>query len=162
MSEPRGRANEHHGAEQYSDDELVAALAEHLEIAEPVPPGADTIIDTAFSFLTAEDELAALLSNSLVGADGMRGDSAAHTILYGFDDLEVEIHIEPGSPATGQIIPPGPVDVSLQHRHGGEIETTGLAADDVGRFLLPVDLALFRLRVERGGATAFWTPWTVL
>lgn len=149
-------------AGEHTDDALLDALGAHLDDVEPLPADADTIIDAAFSFLTAEDELASLLDDTLAGADGMRGDSDAHTILFGFDGLQVEIHREPDGQATGQVLPPGPASLSLQHRSDTAVHTVGIETDDVGRFVLPPNLVLFRLRIERHGSRAFWTPWTVL
>ena len=58
--------------DRWDDDALLDSLRDALEHTEPAPANVDQVIDTAFSIMDVDEEIAELLDDSLVGASGKR------------------------------------------------------------------------------------------
>ena len=151
--------------DRWDDDALLDSLRDALEHTEPAPANVDQVIDTAFSIMDVDEEIAELLDDSMVGASAMRGEDTARTLSFAAGSVQLELHREPGGSLTGQVFPPQPAEVLLQRRSSWSARsgaTDEIEVDEHGRFLLPSHLVVFRVRVHVAGATPFWTPWTEL
>lgn len=138
------------------DDALLDRLADLLDRDEPVPDDAVEAAYAAFDFAFPDDELAALVYDSLVadGAVTMRGiemTQEAETRLLTFANDRLTLDVEllgDGYTIVGQMTP---VDVShsafrLENENG---KTVGVHADHLGRF---------RISLIGGGAFRFRVP----
>lgn len=146
----------------YDDDMLLDDLRHALAgsrspAAEQMAAGARA----AFSFLTMDEELAALSYDSLqdsglVGAG--RAPTAARTVVFESGTVSVEMDITDEG-IVGQVIPSDGARVSAEAPDGTRTE---IATDELGCFTLPTPgRSAVRLHVSVAGASAV-TEWTHL
>ena len=152
---------------QAAREETFARLAELVRKRDPIP--ADVFASARFSFQlrSVDDELAALVYDSIVDDDllaGVRsGGLATRQLTFAARELVIEVEISGGSEraVTGQVVPPQAAEVELRHRTG----STEAATDELGFFqysALPDGPVSFRCRPTRDGADAVATSWVTL
>jgi hypothetical protein len=138
-------------ATMHDDDALLAALGEALAAARR-PDQERLIADAqeAFSFLSIQDELAALTFDSLWEdklESATRSLADVRTLVFDSAELSLEIEIS-GDGFVGQVTPPTPALIEVERPDGSrtEIETDALGSFTlVARGSGPV-----RFRVSRG------------
>ncbi len=140
------------------DDELITELRAAAAALDPVPEGVIDAATAAWTWRTIDAELAELTYDSWTDDKELAGVRGAATLaptsrLLSFEArdvaLELEIVIEGDQRRlVGQIVPPQPGVVEVQHRRGTEL----VEADVVGRFAVAsIAPGLFRLAVRPSG-----------
>ena len=145
---------------EWSDDELLRELRGALR--EP-PVGEESIraAQAAFTWRTVDDDLEILALDAgreLAGAGQVRGTGTDSPVTLAFrgERLGVEVEIDGGG-LVGQLIPPGPGQVTLM-TPGGPQATAH--TDEIGCFTLPrPPSGPMRLDCQRG-SDRFATEWT--
>jgi len=120
-----------------NDDELMRDVGQALR-TEPVEERILVAARAAFTWRTMDAELdliGVLYDSHLDEAALVRGNSpgAPRTLVFHGDDLGVEIEVS-DTGIEGQLIPPGPGEVSLLTADGTHATVT---ADEVGCFTFP-------------------------
>ncbi|MEO6156313.1 MAG: hypothetical protein ABIQ39_01650, partial [Ilumatobacteraceae bacterium] len=118
-----------------SDDDLSRLLADALERTEPVPADAVDAAYAAIEMADLNDELAALVFDSSVGADSatMRSADVDVRLLSFVNDhltLDIELHHD-GQTIVGQVTPADVQQVEIQ---SFDATTTQVVVDHFGRF----------------------------
>lgn len=163
--------------DEWSDDELLARLADYLRTTDPVPshliaaakasidaPPLDPDLvdvdwDAAAAELALDHGLARLVFDSaLADPAALATRSAAHGRALTLVAAELTIELEISRDVLyGQLIPAAPGDVRLRTLAG---EITVGRVDDVGRFTLPGAIAEpFRLRCHTDSGVRVSTVW---
>jgi hypothetical protein len=139
-----------------TDDELLAALAEARRGAAEVPERIREIGRSAYAWRTVDAELAALSTDTPVGA---RAEQAAvRALTFAARDLTIEVEITDDA-LHGQVVPPRPGEIELRDRTG---VVAAARVDDVGWFVLgPVPRGMFRLHLRAGDAVVV-TEWITI
>jgi len=75
--------------DRWDDDALLDSLRDALEHTEPAPANVDQVIDTAFSIMDVDEEIAELLDDSMVGASAMRGEDTARTLSFAAGSVQL-------------------------------------------------------------------------
>ncbi|HEU4422027.1 MAG TPA: hypothetical protein VFR67_05730 [Pilimelia sp.] len=144
------------------DDELMRDVRQALR-PEPIDERILDAARAAFAWRTVDAELELiriLYDSQLEEAVGVRGrpPSIPRTLVFQDDDLGVEIEISDAG-IEGQLIPPGPGEVSLQTAEGTPATTT---ADEVGCFAFPTP-SRGPIRLECSlGTRRFTTQWITI
>jgi hypothetical protein len=150
--------------EAWEDDgELLAALREVAEAADPLP---DLVSEAARASLTwrrIDAELAELVQDS-AGAElaGVRSEQASRLVTFaaGPVTIDMEIIISGDSRRLiGQLTPS--VATELEVRHAGKRSTMTVSVDDLGRFIAdPIEPGVVSLvATPAGAATPIATTW---
>lgn len=137
------------------DDALLAALAELLHTRQEPPADLVQIGKELFAWRTVDAELAAVSFDSLVDAGAsVRADDESRMLVFAAGEHAVDVEVLDGPAGRrliGQLTPPGPAEVRLRTM----AEVVHTAADDLGRFVLPLgppSVAALRWTVPGGGA----------
>ena len=144
------------------DDELLRDVGQALRTA-PVDERILEAARAAFTWRTVDAELeliGVLYDSDLDDPVLVRGQppSTPRTLVFQDDDLGVEIEIS-DTGMEGQLIPPGPGEVSLQTAGGAR---TTAAADEVGCFAFPPP-SRGPIRLECSlGTRRFTTEWITI
>lgn len=93
-----------------AEDELLAALADLIERADPPPESVRRSGLAAFSWRTVDVELAELSGESMTA--GVRSASDERLLTFTGGGLQIEVSVSDGT-LRGQIRPPTPETVSL-------------------------------------------------
>jgi hypothetical protein len=140
-----------------SDDWLVANLSSMFEVTEPVPEDALAAAYAAFGLGDLDQQLAALVFDSLAtaGAPAMRSADTDVRLLSFVNDnmtLDVELHAD-GRTVVGQLTPPAGPEATVETEGGDEVT---LDIDAFGRFRVSIDEGrIIRFRVPG----QLVTPW---
>jgi hypothetical protein len=146
-------------ARLYDDDSLLVALGEALAAARH-PEQERLIADAqeAFSFSAIQDELAALVFDSLWENKldtASRSVADVRTLVFESSELSLEIEISEDG-FVGQVTPPGRVEVEAERADGQRSRAT---TDDLGMFTLTsLGAGPVRFHLRRDGATTV-TDW---
>lgn len=145
---------------------LLVELRSLINRVDSVPDRVDEAARAAYTWRTIDAELAELTRDSLVDeADvhGVRSSDGPRLLSFESSRLSLELEVadlgRQGRRLVGQLVPPGPAAIEVEHA-GGRIET---AADELGRFVvegLRPGPARVRCRVDDG--TEIETEWTQL
>ncbi len=125
-------------SEDWSDDELLATLAEATRRAGEPTGTMAAAADAAFSWRTIDAELAALTYDSTEDEAVLVRDAGTTSRQLAFESegLGVELELTPDG-LVGQLVPPAPGDVTLLGPAGElvsvEADTLGLFRFDGGR-----------------------------
>jgi hypothetical protein len=145
------------------DDRVVRELADLLDRLDPVPPRVVAAARASLAWRDRAAIVAELIADSAAAAPaGVRGPGPARLLSFHADGLDIEVEvgrIGPRHQLTGQLLPPGPARVRVDHG-GGRAETV---ADEWGRFVVDgVGPGPLRLRCEPAGRDGppVATPWT--
>jgi hypothetical protein len=142
------------------DDALLAVVGRSLD-HDPsgdvpadldVPADAVAVARAAFELRALDDELAALVHDSLVDESLLvRHDATASRLLsYATSRLSLDVELEPdGRTLIGVVAPGGAASVEIETASTVERTTT----DDLGRFRIELAPGWCRIRVRVGGAT---------
>ena len=148
---------------QWSDDELLAQLAEAQAVAESVPREFIQAGKAAYAWRNIDAELAELVYDSALEAHAGASVRAeqAHLRAFTFTSSALTIEIEVTDKAMlGQVVPvqAGEVEV-LTPAGSAQVEPI----DDVGCFTVrPVPVGSFRLNCRTDGGTVISTGWLSL
>ena len=141
-----------HQADERTDDELLAALAELAAGADPAPVELRDAARAVFTWRTIDAELAELAYDSesdddrLVGVRGAPGDVRRLTFVGPELTVELQVAVDAPRRVTGQLVPPQPARIEFRRLN----ETIEVHADEVGRFRLPsLEPGALSLRCER-------------
>jgi hypothetical protein len=144
---------------------LLVELQSLMSRLDPVPKTVDEAARAAFAWRTIDAELAELTRDSLLedAPAGVRGAEGARMLSFESPSLSVELEVadlgQQGRRLVGQLVPPGPASIVVDHA-GGRVDA---AADELGRFVvdgLRPGPARVRCRVAGGGEIA--TEWAQL
>jgi hypothetical protein len=144
---------------------LLAELQSLMKRLDPVPEAVDEAARIAFTWRTIDAELAELTRDSLLedAPKGVRGAEGARMLSFESPRLSVELEVadlgQQGRRLVGQLVPPGPASIVVDHA-GGRVDTS---ADELGRFVvdgLRAGPARLRCRVADGAEIE--TEWTQL
>ena len=140
----------------HDDDELTAAVASMLDIAEAVPDDAVEAAYAAVDLGTLHEELADLVFDSAdeSALAAMRAVDFETRLLSFVNDhltLDVELHAD-GLTIVGQITPAGPGGLDVERFDGSSVAAE---VDEFGRFRVHVPHGPIRLRV----VGRLVTPW---
>jgi hypothetical protein len=130
---------DHRTAHDWDDDEvLLADLARGLRDVTPLAERVAQQARGALAWRSFDaDLLVATLSfdSALAGAGQTRGpDDGNRLLVFHAAPLSVELELQ-SDRLVGQLVPPGPGDVTLEWADGG---TTRVDADELGFFLVPL------------------------
>lgn len=136
------------------DDALMESLTGVFEAFDPVPDSARRFALESRRLLSLESELAEIVADSLVGADGSRSGRRARTLELASAGLVIRLECD--DEVAGSIDPfvVGTV-VSVQHVDG---RSEQLEVSDSGFFLFEAPRTVFRLAVV-GDSTSVSTDW---
>jgi hypothetical protein len=139
-----------------SDDWLTHQLAAMLDIAEPVPDDALDAAYAAFQMGDLDQQLAALVFDSLesAGAPALRAAGTDVRLLSFANDhmtLDVELHAD-GRTLVGQLTPAVATGAAVELDNGSEV---ALDLDQFGRFRVSIDEGRIRFRIPGH----LVTPW---
>ncbi len=110
----------------------LALLRRGLDQADPVPDRVVRAAEAAWTWRTIDAELASLTHDSLADQQlAMRGSDDVRTLTFESPRVAVEVEVGGDRSLAGQIVPPRPANVDLQHR-GNTIAT--VQADEAGMF----------------------------
>jgi len=149
-------------------DEFWAELRAVAARADPVPPHVVQAALASLSWRDPDAALAQLVADTLVTGTpaGVRGGGAPRLLTFATDEVTIEVEAGPtehGLRLVGQIVPPGPATVRVDHRGG----STTAEADHLGRFMVdgiapgPVRLTCAPASND-GDAAPTRTSWTLL
>ena len=145
-------------------EETFRRLGELVQMRDAVP--ADVLESARFSFelRSVDDELAALVYDSVVDTDLLAsvrsGGTASRQLTFASREIVLELEVPDGRSrgVIGQVVPPQPAEIELRHRTG----TTSVASDELGCFELPVvpeGPVSFRCRSSQGAGETIATSW---
>jgi hypothetical protein len=144
-----------------SDDQLAGTLTGLIADLDPVPPQVLAAASGSLAWRDPDAALAVLIADSATAEPaGIRGEPPRLVTFEAGDvtvDLEVTTHTGRVR-AVGQLAPPQPAQVSIEHLRGA----AQVVADRLGRFVVE-DLPVGHLRVRVTGADrrAICTEWFV-
>jgi len=121
----------------------------------PVPAGVTAAAVTAYSWRTADAEIAGLTHDS-----GFRHGSGRRRLRFASPGLTVEVEVGVDE-MVGRVVPPGPGNVELR----GPRDRAVVSVDRRGGFTVPVPTGAFSLRCGRGSTdtqTVVVTDWVTL
>jgi hypothetical protein len=138
------------------DDVLQAVLARSLRATDPTPADAIAVAKAAAGLGRADDELAVLVSDSLVG-EGVavrREVGESRLLTYATPRLTVDLELgADGHTLMGQIMPTGRYALELEMADA----VIQASTDEIGRFRLELGPGWCRVRV-RGSEGSMVTP----
>jgi hypothetical protein len=139
-----------------SDDWITQQLAAMLDVAEPVPDDALDAAYAAFHMGDLDQQLAALVFDSLesAGAPALRAAGTDVRLLSFANDhmtLDVELHAD-GRTLVGQLTPAVDTGAAVEIDNGSEVP---LELDQFGRFRVSIDDGQIRFRIPGH----LVTPW---
>lgn len=163
--------------EDWSDEELLARLADYLRAAEHIPPHLIAAAKAAITELHLDPDLATwdadlaelclghgvarpAFDSALAGgaASPARSPDAVRALTFVAAELTIELEIRPDA-LTGRLLPPTPAEVRV-HTLGGDVLTA--PADRLGRFVLRGAVSgPFRLHCRNGSGLDVSTTWIV-
>ncbi|HZN74239.1 MAG TPA: hypothetical protein VFC00_21430 [Micromonosporaceae bacterium] len=125
--------------------------------ADPVPAA---VLEAALEALRWRDPdaaLAQLIADSATAGMpvGIRSGGQPRLLTFAAGDLTIEVEVSPDGPTirlVGQLVPPGPARVRVDHRDG----TVEVDADQIGRFIAP-GVVPGPVRLSCQGTTTEWT-----
>ena len=128
------------------DSKILELLRTGLDQADPVPERVHRAAEASWTWRTIDAELASLTHDSSVDPEPalMRGSDKVRSLTFESPRVTVEVEVSGDRSLTGQIVPPQPAQVDLQHR--GEVVASAVA-DEAGMFFLdelptgPISLA---------------------
>jgi hypothetical protein len=145
---------------------LLVELRRLINRADAVPDRVDDAARAAYTWRTIDAELAELTRDSLVDADdvhAVRSGDGPRLLSFESPRLALELEVadlgRQGRRLVGQLVPPGPAAIVVEHA-GGRVETE---ADELGRFVvegLRPGPTRVRCRVDDGAGIE--TEWTQL
>jgi hypothetical protein len=144
---------------------LLVELQRLMSRLDPVPETVDEAARVAFTWRTIDAELAELTRDSLLeeAPAGVRGAEGARMLSFESQRLSVELEVgdlgQQGRRLVGQLVPPGPAAIVVDHA-GGRVDAE---ADELGRFVvdgLRPGPARVRCRIADGAEIE--TEWTQL
>jgi hypothetical protein len=153
------------------DEQLLAALREVLDTADPPPPWCAELAKASFALRTIDAELATLSEDSgLAGAPltrgaGVRTVSAPRLAVFDADGLSVEIEVSPAARAgwwqlVGQLMPPATAMVGVRRPPDDRTQVT---ADGLGRFMIDeLPAGPLSLAIEVEGRQTVVTEWITI
>jgi hypothetical protein len=114
---------------------VLELLRDGLDQTDPVPERVRSAAEAAWTWRTIEAELASLTHDSLAESEPslMRGADDIRSLTFESPRVTVEVELSGGGSLTGQIVPPQPARVDLQH--GGATVASAIA-DGSGVFFL--------------------------
>jgi hypothetical protein len=144
---------------------LLVELQSLMKRLDPVPETVDEAARAAFTWRTIDAELAELTRDSLLeeAPAGVRGAEGARMLSFEAATLSVELEVadlgQQGRRLVGQLVPPGPAEIVVDHA-GGRVEA---AADELGRFVVDgLRPGPARVRCRVSGGAEIETEWTQL
>jgi hypothetical protein len=149
--------------DSWSDEELLAALAQALRARQAVPPEFVEAGKNAFAWHNIDAELAQLTYDSSRASDqaiGVRAEAASiRALTFTSARLTIELEVAQDS-LIGQVVPPQAGTISVQPGSG---EQTVVPADDIGCFSIhPIPSGSFRLRCRTATGIEAVTGWITL
>ena len=152
--------------ERRDDNDLLEALGEAIEAAQPMPASVLSLGRAAWDARALDAEFAELVGDSLLDEDragdrlAIRGTTQPRLLSFAAGDTAIEIEVELQADGSrrllGQLVPPGPATVSFER----EAITEDVPADEGGRFELgDVTPGPARLRVQRASDSPLATAW---
>ncbi len=140
------------------DDQLLARIAEMLEMADPMPDAVVEAAKAVFTWRTIDAELAALQFDSATEElVGVRSAETVRQLTFAADDLEIEVTVL-SDRIVGQLVPPQPGEITLRDRSGESSAQT----DGLGRFTIErIPRGPVRLTCGLADRTV-QTEWTIL
>jgi len=149
--------------QDWTDDELLAALAAALDARQAVPAEFVAAGRSAFAWRNIDAELAQLTYDSVRDtelAEATRAEPASiRALTFSSPHLTIELEVTPDS-LVGQIVPVQEAAIEVQPRDGAPAR---VAADEIGCFLIhPVPGAPFRLRCRLASGAEVLTGWITL
>jgi len=139
------------------DRHLLMDLEAALRTANAVPERFLDIGKGAFSWRTADAELAELAGDSAAAPAGTRARGGHRALSFDAGHLTVEVELAPDG-LLGQLVPPQPGTVELAEPGGTRASAE---IDDVGWFALrPPPEGLFRLRIRTAEGRIVHTEWS--
>lgn len=98
-----------------SDEALLGLLGEALAASEPVPEHVLAGARAAWTWRTVDEELAALVFDSVLETSGVRSESTARQLTFRRGDAEIEVMVvdDTSRRVVGQLVPPQSVAVHL-------------------------------------------------
>jgi hypothetical protein len=152
-------------AENWDDDELLAALGSALAAREAVPRTFIEAGQAAFAWRDIDAELARLTYDSAQGAEpepALRAgpeDASVRALTFASAHLTIELEVTPDS-LVGQVIPVQAASLEVQLQDG---PATAFPADEIGCFSIrPVPAAPFRLYCRTQSGPDVVTGWVTL
>lgn len=144
---------------------LLAELQDLMKRLDPVPEPVNEAARIAFTWRTIDAELAELTRDSLLedAPVGVRGAEGARMLSFESARLSLELEVadlgQRGRRVVGQLVPPGPASIVVDHA-GGRVDTS---ADDLGRFVVDgLRAGPARLRCRVADGREIETEWTRL
>jgi len=144
------------------DDQLIAALGDAIQHADPVPERVLAGARAAFTWRTIDAELAELVFDSATELTGVRSEVMPRQVTFQAPGVEIEVMvIENGQRRiVGQLVPPS--EVTVQLASGDSVAET--QTDQLGRFtfndVLPGPVRLSVL--GSSGEDVVHTEWVLL
>jgi hypothetical protein len=151
---------------KHDDGELLLVeLQSLMSRLDPVPEAVDDEARSAFAWRTIDAELAELTRDSLLedAPAGVRGAEGARMLSFESPSLSVELEVadlgQQGRRLVGQLVPPGPASIVVDHA-GGRVDA---AADELGRFVVDgLRPGPARVRCSVAGGREIATEWAQL
>jgi hypothetical protein len=144
---------------------LLVELQRLVNRLDPVPEAVDEAARVAFTWRTIDAELAELTRDSLLEETpaGVRGAEGARMLSFESPRLSVELEVadlgQQGRRLVGQLVPPGPATIAVDHT-GGHVDA---AADELGRFVVDgLRPGPARVRCRMADGAEIETEWTQL
>jgi hypothetical protein len=148
-------------------EETFRRLAALVSVKDSVPEDVRTSARLSFEFRSLDDELAALVYDSMIDDDllaGVRsGGSSTRQLTFASSSIVLELEVSDGASRSvvGQVVPPQPAEVVLRHRTG----VAPISTDDLGWFQVP-DVpdgpVSFRCSLGDRSADSVTTSWVTL
>jgi hypothetical protein len=145
------------------DQELLAALREAAEVADPVPAAVSDAAQASLTWLRVDAELAELVEDSAGAAlAGVRSEQASRLVSFSAGPVTIDMEIVMSGESRrliGQLTPTGAGE--LEVRHADTRSATTVPVDDLGRFTADrVEPGLVSLvTTPPGAATPVATTW---
>jgi hypothetical protein len=144
---------------------LLVELQRLMNRLDPVPEAVDEAARVALTWRTIDAELAELTRDSLLedAPAGVRGAEGARMLSFESQRLSVELEVgdlgQQGRRLVGQLVPPGPATIVVDHA-GGRVDAE---ADELGRFVVDrLRPGPARVRCRMADGAEIETEWTQL
>jgi hypothetical protein len=150
-------------SEGWDDEVLITALRRAVHARQAVPADFVAAAKNAFTWHNIDAELAQLTYDSSREAEPVRGTrseaASIRSLTFTSAHMTIELEVSQDS-LIGQIVPPQPGTIKIQHRDSPETEVT---ADEIGCFSIhPIPSGPFRLHCRTAAGLDAFTGWIPL
>ncbi len=150
-------------SEGWDDEVLITALRQAVHARQAVPADFVAAAKNAFTWHNIDAELAQLTYDSSRDAEPVRSTrseaASIRSLTFTSANMTIELEVSQES-LVGQIVPPQPGMIKIQHRDSPETEVT---ADEIGCFSIhPIPSGPFRLHCRTGAGLDAFTGWITL